>query len=55
MDNREQMMEKIAQAVAEMKTAGPLHRRDLRKHVKRMQTQLKQYDRYQAMAKEGAA
>ena len=55
MDNREQMMEKIALAVAEMKTSGPIHRRDLRKHVKRMQTQLKQYDRYQAASRRGVA
>jgi hypothetical protein len=30
--------------------AGPVHRRDLRKHLKRMLAQLAQYDRFQAAA-----
>lgn len=46
--DREQLMEKIMQTQQEIKTAGPVHRRDLRKHLKRMMAQLAQYDRFQA-------
>ena len=48
--NREQLMEKIMQTRQEIKTAGPVHRRDLRKHLKRMLAQLRQYDAFQATA-----
>ncbi|MBR4352690.1 MAG: hypothetical protein IKQ01_06430 [Bacteroidales bacterium] len=50
MMNREQLEEKIMQTKREMKTAGPVHRRDLGKHLKRMLGQLAQYDRFQAAA-----
>ena len=50
---REQMMDKIEQTRKEIKTAGPVHRRDLRKHLKRMLAQVAQYDRYQAAARQG--
>jgi len=50
---REQLMEKIMQTKQEIKTAGPVHRRDLRKHLKRMLAQVAQYDRYQAAARQG--
>lgn len=50
---REQMEEKIMQTRQEIKTAGPVHRRDLRKHLKRMLAQLAQYDRFQESAKQG--
>lgn len=49
--NREQLEEKIMQTKHEMKTAGPVHRRDLWKHLKRMRAELAQYDRFQAEAK----
>ena len=49
--NREQLEEKIMQTKHEMKTAGPVHRRDLGKHLKRMLAQLRQYDAFQAAAK----
>lgn len=42
---REQLEEKIHQTRHEMKTAGPIHYRDLRKHLNRLQNQLRQYDR----------
>lgn len=48
MMNREQLEEKIMQTKREMKTAGPVHRRDLGKHLRRMLAQLAEYDRYQA-------
>ena len=51
--NREQLMEKIMQTRQEIKTAGPVHRRDLRKHLKRMLAQVAQYDRYRAAARQG--
>ena len=47
---REQMEERIMQTKREIKTAGPVHRRDLRKHLKRMLAQVAQYDRYQEAA-----
>ena len=49
--NREQLEEKIMQTNHEMKTAGPVHRRDLGKHLRRMLAQLAEYDRYQAACK----
>lgn len=39
-------MDRIRKIREEMKTAGPVHRRDLWKHLRRMEAQLKQYDRY---------
>lgn len=54
-ENREQLVEKIMQTKQEMKTAGPIHRKDLRKHIKRMTAQLAQYDRFQAEARQGVA
>lgn len=51
---REQLVEKIMQTKREIKTAGPVHRRDLRKHLKRMLAQLRQYDAFQAAARREA-
>ena len=51
--NRDQLVEKIMQTKQEIRTAGPVHRRDLRKHLKRMLAQLAQYDRFQAAARQG--
>lgn len=47
---RETLVQQISKAREEMKTAGPIHRRDLQKHIKRMETQLKVYDRYRRKA-----
>ena len=44
------MQEKIRSAEAELKTAGPIHARDLRKHIKRLERELKIYDRFRAEA-----
>ena len=49
---RMELEEKIMQTRQEMKKAGPVHRRDLRKHLKRMLAQLRQYDRFQAAARQ---
>lgn len=47
---REQLIEKISATKTAMMTAGPVHRRDLGKHMRRMLAQLRQYDAYQAQA-----
>jgi len=52
--NREQLEEKIMQTRQEIKMAGPVHRRDLGKHLRRMLAQLAEYDRYQAAARREA-
>ena len=49
---RMELEEKIMQTRQEMKKAGPVHRRDLRKHLKRMLAQLAQYDRFQAASRQ---
>ena len=49
---REQMEKKIMQTRQEIRTAGPVHRRDLRKHLKRMLAQLRQYDAFQAATRQ---
>lgn len=50
---REEMVEKIRMTEQAILYAGPAHRRDLRKHLKRMLAQLRQYDRFQAAARRG--
>lgn len=51
--NREQLEERIMQTRREISSAGPVHKRDLWKHLKRMLAQLRQYDRFQEAAKQG--
>ena len=46
--NREQLVEKIELTKQAIMFAGPVQRRDLRKHLKRMLAQLRQYDAFQA-------
>ena len=50
---REELKEKIMQTEQELKKAGPIHARDLRKHLKRKTALLAQYDRFQAAARQG--
>ena len=50
-ENRDQLIEKIETTKKAIQFAGPVHRRDLRKHLKRMLAQVAQYDRYQADAR----
>lgn len=45
---REKLVAKIKAAKAELPKAGAIHRRDLLKHIKRMEKELLIYDRYQA-------
>lgn len=41
MSEKDTLIQKIAAAKAELKTAGPIHRRDLQKHIRRMEIALK--------------
>ena len=51
MNSREEQRSAIRAAKAELKTAGPHHRRDLLKHIHRMEKELMLYDKYQQAAK----
>lgn len=48
---RNQQKARIYAAKHELKTAGPYHRRDLLKHIHRMEKELLIYDRYQQAAR----
>ena len=52
-ESREQLIERIEMTKKAIQFAGPVHRRDLRKHLKRMLAQVSQYDRYQETARQG--
>ena len=43
---REEYAAKLNAAREELKTAGPIHRRDLIKHIRRMEHELRDYDRF---------
>ena len=45
---RGEVVEKIRQRKEEAKKAGPMHRRDLIKNIKRLERDLMDYDRFQA-------
>lgn len=45
--NKQELKEKIRQAKAELPKAGIIHRRDLVKHIHRMENELKTYNYYQ--------
>ena len=45
-ENREQLAAKLRKAKEELKTAGPIHKRDLQKHIWRMQREINDYDRF---------
>ena len=51
MSEREEQKARIYAAKQELKTAGPHHRRDLLKHIHRMEKELLIYDRYQQAAR----
>ena len=51
MTRREEQKASIYAAKQELKTAGPHHRRDLLKHIHRMEKELLIYDRYQQAAR----
>lgn len=49
---RSELVEEIRKKMEEAKRSGPIHRRDLWKHIHRMERELRDYDRFQAEAKE---
>ena len=51
--NRQQLKEKIELTRTAIMFAGPIHRRDLQKHLHRMEVELRRYDRYQENARKG--
>ena len=43
---RDRFLEEIKAVEEQIKTAGPIHRRDLIRQIKRMKRELRTYDRY---------
>ena len=50
---RTELIQKIITADEQLPKAGKIHRRDLLKHIKRMQRELRDYDRSHAEAARG--
>ena len=48
----DELQEKIRLTEKAIMFAGPIHRRDLQKHLRRMQKELRDYDRFQREARE---
>ena len=44
---RDDFVRELEAAKAEEKIAGPIHKRDLRKHILEMERELRDYDRFQ--------
>ena len=44
--SRDEHIAKIRAAKAELKTAGPIHRKDLIRYIRRMEKELRIYDSY---------
>ena len=51
MTKRDEHKQMIRNLKEELKTAGPYHRRDLLKHIHRLEKELKIYDRFQQQAR----
>lgn len=49
---RDELEEKIRQTETAINRAGPIHRRDLENHLRRMKKELRDYDRFQREARE---
>lgn len=47
---REELVEQVRLCKQALMYAGPVHYRDLQKHIRRMEAQIKQYDRFKAAA-----
>ena len=47
---RSELVEEIRKKREEAKRTGPIHRRDLWKHIHRMERELRNYDRFQEEA-----
>lgn len=52
-ETRSELAEKIRIAKDALMFSGPMHRRDLQKHIRRMEKELRDYDRFQEQAKRG--
>lgn len=50
---RSDLIRKIEAAEKEIRTSGPVHRKDLFKHIRRMRRELRDYDRFHAAAARG--
>lgn len=50
--NRTELEEKIKLTETAIMISGPIHRRDLQKYLRRMQKELRDYDRFQREARE---
>ena len=50
---REELEKEIELCKQALMHAGPVHFRDLQKHIRRMEAQVRQYDRCQAAARQG--
>lgn len=50
---RSELVDYIREKKKEARTAGEIHRRDLHKHIKRMERELRDYDRFHAEAARG--
>lgn len=48
---RSEFLSRINGAYQELKAAGPIHRRDLIKRIKRMERELRDYDRFHREAR----
>lgn len=48
--NREELVNRIDLTRKAIEFAGPVHARDLRKHLHRMEIELKRYDQYRSRA-----
>ncbi len=53
MDERTKHALQISEAKAALKTAGPIHRRDLMHQIRRMEKELRIYDRFMRRAGRG--
>ncbi len=51
MTPRETLVQQIEKARADLKTAGEIHSRDLKKHIRRMEKELRDYDCFQEEAR----
>ena len=50
---RIELVDKIETAKQALMFAGPMHHRDLYKHIKRLERELRDYDRFHAEAARG--
>lgn len=49
---RDELIQRMIRLEEEAGKSGPVHRRDLEKHLRRMKKELRDYDRFQREARE---